>query len=189
MIRLATAADAEAIADIYRPIVSATAISFEVDPPDAREMERRIRETLAFAPWLVDAGEDGSVRGYGYAARHRERAAYRWSADASVYVHAGQRRKGVGRSLYTALFALLRLQGFYAAHAGITLPNDASVGLHEALGFRPVGVYRAVGYKLDAWWDVGWWQLELRERIAEPSPLRSMAEVCRDPRWSSVLGP
>ncbi|MFL5311956.1 MAG: arsinothricin resistance N-acetyltransferase ArsN1 family B [Myxococcales bacterium] len=188
MMRLATAADAEAIARIYDPIVAATAISFEVDPPGAAEMERRIRETLEMTPWLVYESE-GSLRGYAYASKHRERAAYRWSADVAVYVHGDHRRAGIGRGLYTALFGLLRLQGFHAAHAGITLPNAASVALHESVGFRPVGVYPAVGYKLGAWHDVGWWQLELRARTGEPAPLRRLPEVRRDESWRSALGP
>jgi phosphinothricin acetyltransferase len=187
MIRLATNADAEAIARIYEPIVAGTAISFEVDPPSPLEIEQRIRETLAFAPWLVEASDGGAVRGYAYASRHRERAAYRWSVDVTVYVHPDHRRQGVGRALYSALFDLLRLQGFHAAHAGITLPNASSVALHESLGFRPIGVYPAVGYKLGAWRDVGWWQLVLRDRTGEPGPLRSMAEALRDPAWSTAL--
>jgi phosphinothricin acetyltransferase len=186
MIRLATASDAEAIAAIYHPIVAGTAISFETDPPGPREIERRIGETLAFAPWLVDQSEDGAVRGYAYASRHRERAAYRWSVDVTCYVHAAHRRKHVGRALYQALFALLRLQGFHAAHAGITLPNAASVALHESLGFVPVGVYRAVGFKLGAWHDVGWWQLELLPRNAQPAQLRTAAESRQ--QWALALG-
>jgi phosphinothricin acetyltransferase len=186
MIRLATPADAEGIARIYDPVVSGTAISFEVDPPGPGEMERRIRETLELTPWLVEASEDG-VRGYAYASRHRDRAAYRWSADVAVYVRGDQRRLGIGRALYATLFALLRLQGFHAAHAGITLPNAASVALHESVGFRPVGVYPAVGYKLGAWRDVGWWQLELRARSSAPGPLRRVPELRADPAWISVL--
>ena len=188
MIRLATVADAEAIARIYDPIVAGTAISFELEPPGPVEMERRIRETLEMTPWLVEESEDG-VRGYAYPSKHRDRAAYRWSADVTVYVHGDHRRAGIGRALYTALFALLRLQGFHAAHAGITLPNPASVALHERVGFRPVGVYPAVGYKSGAWHDVGWWQLELRARTGEPAPLRSLPELRRDEAWRSVLGP
>ena len=186
MIRLATSADAEAIAAIYRPIVAATAISFETVPPDAAEIARRIAATLEIAPWLVY--QDGSgIAGYAYGSRHRERAAYQWSVDVSVYVGEGSRRRGIGSTLYQALFPLLRLQGFYAAHAGITLPNPASVALHEAVGFRPVGIYRGVGYKLGAWHDVGWWQLSLRDRIPEPHPPRSLREAQGDPEWPSSL--
>jgi len=166
------------VADIYAPIVAGTAISFETDIPAPAEMEGRIAATLAFAPWLVCA--DGErLLGYAYAARHRERAAYRWCVDVSVYVRDGCRRGGLGRALYSSLFELLRLQGFCAAHAGITLPNAASVGLHEALGFRPVGVYPRVGFKDGRWHDVGWWQLPLRERTAEPAPTLSMDALRR----------
>ena len=186
MIRMATAADAGAVARIYDPIVELTAISFELDPPGPAEMERRIGAILPFAPWLVDE-RGGTVGGYAYASKHRDRAAYQWSVDVAVYVGEAHRKRGVGRALYTKLFRLLRLQGFHAAHAGITLPNVASVGLHEALGFRPVGVYRAVGYKLGAWHDVGWWQLELRDRAGKPQPPKSTAEMDRDPAWIEEL--
>jgi len=186
MIRPATSADAEAIAAIYRPIVATTAISFETVPPGPAEIERRMAAILEIAPWLVY--EDGSgIAGYAYGSRHRDRAAYQWSVDVSVYVGEASRRRGIGRALYEALFPLLRVQGFYAAYAGITLPNAGSVGLHEALGFRPVGIYRDVGYKLGAWHDVGWWQLSLRERTQEPRPPRSLREAQRDPAWPSSL--
>jgi phosphinothricin acetyltransferase len=186
MIRLARADDDDAVARIYDPLVAATAISFELEPPGAAEMRRRILQILDFAPWLVDE-RDGVVRGYAYASRHRERAAYQWSVDVAVYVGEAHRRSGVGRGLYEKLFRLLRLQGFYAAHAGVTLPNAASVGLHEALGFEPVGIYRGVGYKLGAWHDVGWWQLALRERAGEPSRPKTTAELQGDPRWVEEL--
>jgi len=186
MIRLASSADAEAIAAIYRPIVDATAISFETVAPSPAEISRRIASILEIAPWLVYQDGDG-IAGYAYGSRHRDRAAYQWSVDVSVYVAEGTRRRGIGRALYEALFPLLRLQGFYAAYAGITLPNAASVGLHEAVGFRPVGVYRAVGYKLGAWHDVGWWQLSLRDRVPEPRAPRSFREAQRDPEWPRSL--
>jgi phosphinothricin acetyltransferase len=182
MIRLARADDDAAVARIYDPVVARTAISFELDPPGPAEMRRRIVQVLAYAPWLVDE-RDGTVRGYAYASKHRERAAYQWSVDVAVYVDEAHRRSGVGKGLYEKLFRLLRLQGFYVAHAGVTLPNDASVGLHEAVGFRPVGIYRGVGYKLGAWRDVGWWQLELRDRAGEPSRPKTMEETANDPRW------
>jgi L-amino acid N-acyltransferase YncA len=138
----------------------------------------------AFVPWLVDQDPGGGALGYAYASKHRERAAYRWSVDVAVYVGADQRGKGVGRALYTSLFALLRLQGFCAAHAGIALPNLASVTLHERMGFAPVGIYRAVGYTLGAWRDVGWWQLDLRDRDVPPSPPRTRGAAREDPAWS-----
>jgi len=187
MIRLARPDDGAAAARIYDPVVARTAISFELDPPGSAEMRRRIVAALAFAPWLVEE-RDGIVRGYAYASKHRERAAYQWSVDVGVYVDEEHRRSGVGKALYGKLFRLLRLQGFYAAHAGVTLPNAASVGLHESLGFRPVGVYRGVGYKLGGWRDVGWWQLELRDRAGEPSPPKPMDEMQSDPRWVEELG-
>src|SRR5437763_5603587 len=186
MIRLARADDGAAAARIYDPVVARTAISFELDPPRPVEMKRRIVTALAFAPWLVEE-RDGIVRGYAYASKHRERAAYQWSVDVGVYVDEEHRRSGVGKALYEKLFRLLRLQGFYSAHAGVTLPNAASVGLHEALGFRPVGVYRAVGYKLGAWHDVGWWQLALRDHAGDPPRPKTMAEAEGDPRWAEEL--
>jgi L-amino acid N-acyltransferase YncA len=186
MIRLAGPGDAAQVAAIYAPHVTSASTSFEYAPPDAAETAARIASTLAHMPYLVfETG--GEVLGFAYASKHRERAAYQWSVDVSVYVHERARRRGVGRALYESLFALLRLQGFYSAHAGITLPNPASVGLHEALGFRPVGVYRSVGFKRGAWHDVGWWQLPLRERTGTPEPSRSLAEAQRDPEWGRAL--
>jgi L-amino acid N-acyltransferase YncA len=185
-VRLATETDAEAIAHIYAPIVAETVISFEVEPPSPAEMAQRIRSTLILTPWVV-CGAGYEVWGYAYASKHRERAAYQWSVDVSVYVDERRRRHGVGRALYLSLFALLRLQGFYAAHAGITLPNPASVGIHEALGFQPVGVYRSVGYKNGAWHDVGWWQLPLRERTGTPAAPVPVTEASRNPGWTEAM--
>src|SRR3982751_2412905 len=128
MIRLATAADGAAAARIYDPVGVRTAISLEEEPPGPSGRAQRIASSLAFAPWLVD-DRDGTVRGYAYASKHRERAGYRWSVDVAVYVDETQRRAGIGSALYAKLIRLLRLQGFYAAHAGITLPNAASVAL------------------------------------------------------------
>ena len=186
MIRIARAEDAAEVAAIYAPFVTDSATSFEYSPPDAAEMAARIASALAYAPYLVSEARDG-ILGFAYASKHRDRAAYQWSVDVSVYIHERARRQGVGRALYTSLFALLRLQGFYTAHAGISLPNPASVGLHEALGFQPVGVYRSVGFKRGAWHDVGWWQLALRERTGTPDPPRSLADAQRDPEWVRAL--
>jgi len=172
-IRLAMPSDARSVLEIYGPFVATTAVSFETEVPSEAEMGSRITSTLRYAPWLVCVDE-ARVVGYAYASKHRERAAYQWSSDVSVYVRDGHRRGGVGRALYAVLFELLRRQGFRAAHAGITLPNAASVGLHESLGFHAIGVYQRVGFKLGDWHDVGTWQLELAARCGAPTPILGM---------------
>jgi phosphinothricin acetyltransferase len=175
-IRLATGEDAEGVHAIYAPVVRETVISFEFEPPTVEEMRRRITTTLESHPWLVcDVG--GLVAGYAYASAHRERAAYQWAADVSVYNHPGYHRQGVGRALYTALFAILRGQGIRQACAGITLPNEASVGLHEAMGFVPVGMYHHIGYKFGGWHSVGWWQAAIGDGTGEPGAAVALAEL------------
>jgi len=186
MIRLATADDATACLAIYAPVVAGTAISFEIEVPTVEEMERRIRKTLTRYPWLVLA-EAGEVLGYAYAGAHRERPAYQWSVNVSVYVSPAARRTGVGRRLYTSLLSLLRLQGIVNAFAGVALPNDGSVGLHEALGFQPIGVYRNAGFKLGRWVDVGRWQLQLQDLPGEPVPPLCLAEAMKQPGWAAAL--
>ncbi len=167
-VRIATPEDGAAFAAIYAPIVASTPISFETEPPTAEEMGRRIAATLEILPWLA-AVQDGEILGYAYAGRHRERSAYRWSVDVTAYVAEASRRRGVGRLIYGKLIRILTAQGFRSAFAGITLPNAASVGLHEAMGFEPIGVYRQVGFKLGQWRDVGWWRRSLTD---DPGPPR-----------------
>jgi len=185
-IRMAREADAGAVAAIYRPWVEGSSVSFELEAPDAEAMARRIATSMAYAPWLVCEGSDG-IHGYAYASKHRERVAYQWSVDVAVYVRDDRVRKGVGRALYESLFALLRLQGFVAAHAGITLPNPASVALHEAMGFRRIATYPAVGFKFGAWHDVGWWQARLIELPAKPDPPVPVALARLQPDWDAAL--
>ena len=167
LIRLALATDAAAVAAVYAPYVRDTIISFETEPPDAAEMARRITSIGERFPWLVAADAQGML-GYAYACEHRSRAAYRWDVDVAVYLHPRAHRRGVGRELYRRLFALLRAQAYINAYAGIALPNAASVGLHEAMGFLPVGVYAKVGYKHGGWHDVGWWALRLQRPPPHP---------------------
>ena len=186
-IRLATPNDAQAVLDIYGPIVLQTNISFELEPPTTEEMEQRIAHTIAQFPWLVYEDAQGAVRGYVYATKHRARAAYQWSVEVSAYVSPIARRMGIGRSLYQSLFAILILQGYYNAYAGIVLPNPASVGLHEALGFCPIGVYPSVGYKSGAWHDVGWWQKRLQETGEPPTAPVSLPEAQSLPTWDLAI--
>jgi L-amino acid N-acyltransferase YncA len=175
-IRLAEAADAGEIAAIYRPFVEQSAISFELEPPDAAAMARRIATTLQRTPWLVFE-RAGAVAGYAYASKHRERAAYQWSVEVSAYVREDLRRGGVARRLYETLFAALAAQNFVNAYAGITLPNDASVGFHKALGFKKVGVYHNIGFKLGRWHDVGWYERPLGNHNVPSGPPIPLPEL------------
>jgi L-amino acid N-acyltransferase YncA len=159
-VRDASALDAEACAAIYAPYVTGTAITFEIDPPTAAEMAQRITDAQATHAWMV-LEDEGRVVGYAYAGPMKPRAAYRWSCEVSVYLEQGRRRTGGGRALYEALFDRLIERGFRTAVAGMTLPNDASIGLHKALGFEPIGTYRKIGWKLDRWHDVAWAQRPL----------------------------
>jgi phosphinothricin acetyltransferase len=160
-IRVATTDDAEAILSIYAPMVQNSAISFELEPPTIEEMRNRIANTLTQHPWLIFE-RNNEVLGYAYAHSFRPRLAYQWSTEVSVYVDGRARRLGVARTLYSRLFSILTKQGYYDAHAVITLPNPASVTLHELFGFKPVGVLHNVGYKLGRWHDVGYWQLVMQ---------------------------
>jgi L-amino acid N-acyltransferase YncA len=161
--------DAAACAAIYAPYVEATPISFEERPPTAVEMAARMGRTVATHPWLV-AEDRGEVVGYAYGCPLRERQAYRWTAEVTVYVARGRHRDGIGSALYEALFERLREQRLHVAFAGITLPNAASVALHERLGFARVGLTPRIGWKLGDWHDVGWWQLALVALGDAPPP-------------------
>jgi L-amino acid N-acyltransferase YncA len=179
-IRRVNPSDAPAVRAIYAPFVSDDATSFEIDVPDLPEMERRIQAQRDRFPWLVFES-DRSILGYAYAGAHRARQAYRWCVEVSVYVHPRVHRRGIGRALYMALFDVLRRQGYVNAYAGITLPNSSSIGLHESLGFVPVGVFRQIGFKLDRWHDVLWLQLRLREDPRPPSDPLRVADVWQEP--------
>ncbi|MDP2710386.1 MAG: N-acetyltransferase family protein [Solirubrobacteraceae bacterium] len=168
--------DAAACAAIYGPYVADGAVTFEEVPPTPAQFAALIAQTSARYPWIV-LEDDGTIVGYAYATQHRVRAAYRWAVEVGIYVDPARHRAGAGRRLYETLFELLRRQGLRSALAGVTLPNDASVGLHRALGFEHVGTYRDIGWKAGAWRDVSWWQLQLLgdgdggdRRVAPPAP-------------------
>lgn len=185
-IRLVTSGDAEEIQKIYEPHVRNSSVSFERTPPTTEEMIHRIENDHQHLPWLV-CEIDGTVIGYAYAGPHRTRYAYQWSVDSSVYVHEGSQRTGIARGLYISLFEILRLQGFYNVYAGIALPNPASVGFHESMGFEPIGVYENVGYTNGAWHDVKWWHRSIGEHAAHPEPPLSLSEVRTDEEWNASL--
>jgi L-amino acid N-acyltransferase YncA len=161
--------DAPGVQAIYAPIVEHTVISFEVDVPPVEEMRRRIEYTVPQLPWLV-ADAAGRVAGYAYAGEHQARQAYRWSVNVSVYLAEDARGRGLGRQLYGELFTSLRQLGYVSAFAGVTLPNPASVGLHESVGFEPIGTFPSVGFKHGRWHEVGWWRLLLTNPPEQPSP-------------------
>ncbi len=169
-VRDASEDDAPACAAIYAPYVRETAVSFESEPPTPAQMAERIAAATRTHAWIVHEDDDRIV-GYAYGGPHQKRAAYRFSCEVSVYVEQGRRRTGSGRALYEALFKRLAARGYRMAVAGMTMPNDASVGLHRAMGFEPVGVYRRIGWKLGAWHDVAWMQRALGvEHDPPPEP-------------------
>jgi L-amino acid N-acyltransferase YncA len=169
-------ADAAAVAEIYRPAVESSLASFEEVPPSADVMAERMRSTLERTPWLI-AEDGGEVLGYAYAGPHHQRPGYRWSVNISVYVAPGHGGRGIGRRLYDELLAILRRQGFVNVYAGITLPNPASVALHEGIGMRRVGVYEGVGFKEGAWRDVAWYHLRLADAPGQPPEPTSLPDL------------
>jgi phosphinothricin acetyltransferase len=180
MIRIATLDDAAAIHAIYAPHVGGGVVTFETELPGVATMRERIETRLRHYPWLVWE-EHGEVLAYAYASRFRERAAYDWIAETSIYVHAGAQRRGIARRLYGVLLDTMRLQGINQAVGVITLPGAVSVALHESMGFTPAGVWRQAGYKLGQWWDVGVWQKELQPPANPPAPVRPFAELAQAP--------
>ncbi len=176
-VRAARRGDAERIAEIYAEYVATSASTFEEDAPTSAEMLRRMEERPRL-PWLVTVDPADAVMGFAYAGRHHARAAYRWSVNCSVYLEKSAQGRGLASALYRELIGVVRDLGYVTLFAGIALPNDASVALHEGLGFRPAGVYPRSGFKLDAWRDVGWWWL----------PLRDPPELPREPREWDELG-
>lgn len=167
IIRLAAPADAEQVLAIYKPYIENTSFTFETEIPTIEAFAQRISTYLQNYPWLV-CEINGKIAGYAYAARHRERTAYQWSVESSVYIHDDFMRAGVAGALYTALIEILKKQGFRNVYAVINLPNDRSVAFHEKAGFRYFATYEQVGYKLGKWKNVGWWRLIINDFDNEP---------------------
>jgi len=178
MIRTATASDAESILEIYSPYIENTSFTFETEVPTIDSFKERINSYLQSWPWLV-CELDGVIAGYAYGGKHRERVAYQWSIESSVYVYDEYQGAGVAKALYTALIDILKLQGFRNLYAVINLPNDRSVAFHEKMGFEYFAVYKNVGYKSGKWKNVGWWQLQLNEYSLDPLPPVKFFEMNR----------
>ena len=175
-IRLATPKDGEAILNIYKYYIENTAITFETEVPSVEAFEERIENTLSRFPWLVCEVDD-VVAGYAYASKHRERAAYQWSADLSIYVDEKYHRRHIAKALYQVLEETLRLQGYYTVFAGVTSPNPKSEAFHAAYGFDTVGVFENVGYKLEQWWGVKWFKYTLTDYQKKPTAPKAFPEV------------
>ncbi|MES2336764.1 MAG: N-acetyltransferase family protein [Pseudomonadota bacterium] len=183
-IRAATAEDAAAIAAIYAPYVLGGTVSFESEAPDARAIRTRMASSHGLYPWIVatpgveGGGEDDKgVLAYAYAGQFRDRPAYKWVVETSVFVAGAVQGQGIGRLLYEALIDTLRAQGFTQAIGVLSLPNDQSIKTHEAVGFRRAGVYRDIGFKQGRWIDVGFWQCQLNDSRVPPPDVRSFADV------------
>ena len=178
MIRMATREDAAELLEIYRAFILNTDITQETELPSVNEFQERIVSTLKERPWLVCVIDD-HVAGYAYAGKHRERSGYQWCTEPSVYVSENFYRFGVANALYTALFDILKLQGYINAYAVITLPNERSVAFHEKFGFQYFTTYKKIGYKLGQWHDVGWWQYDVNSHVDDPKDPVKLPEVAQ----------
>jgi L-amino acid N-acyltransferase YncA len=176
VIRLATPADAQGILDIYAPYILHTSLTFETEVPHLDAFRERIRSYLIHWPWLL-CEEDGTIMGYAYASRYRERTGYQWCVETSVYIRENFQKRGIGSSLYRTLIEILKQQGYRNVYAVINLPNDASVKFHERLGFRWFASYENVGYKLGTWKTVGWWHLAINGYSDNPPPPVKFSEL------------
>lgn len=185
-IRLAYESDSKSILDIYAPFITDTAITFECEVPTIEEFMNRMSSIQEKYPWLV-CEIDGIIVGYAYASQYSGRAAYDWSVDFSIYINPNYHGKKIGRALYSSLFELVKLQGYYNAYAGIALPNMKSKSFHEAFGFKMVGVYKNVGYKHGKWHDVGWYALDIAEHIKSPVKPKTINEICNTPEFEAII--
>jgi L-amino acid N-acyltransferase YncA len=178
-LRPARPEDAAVIAAIYAPYVLTGTVSFETEPPSADTMRERMTAGDGLYPWLVatNGEDDGGITAYAYAGQFRQRPAYRYVVEASIYVAGPVQGQGVGRLLYGALIDTLRAQGFVQAVAVVSLPNEYSIQLHEAVGFRRAGILREMGFKQGRWLDIGFWQCDLNDATIPPVEPRKFIDV------------
>lgn len=177
-VRLIESQDTIHILKIYAHYILNTTITFETEVPSLNSFNERIKRIILNYPWIICEYE-GEILGYAYACKHRERSAYQWSVDVSVYLKPEYTGRGIGKTLYSSLINILKYQGFINAYAGIALPNLSSVGIHEKFGFSHIALYKNVGYKFQKWIDVGWWWLPLRvhpEFPTVPTPINNLSQ-------------
>ena len=185
-IRFATIEDAEAILAIYAEYIIHTGVTFEIEVPTIEQFRERMRRITEQFPWLV-CEIDGVIAGYAYGSKHGERAAYRWSADLSVYINEKFHRRGIATALYKAVMELLRLQGYFTVYAGVSTPNEKSEAFHSAFGFRNLGEFKNVGYKLGQWRSVAWYELPLAEYVEKPVETMSIGEIRQTKECGEIL--
>jgi phosphinothricin acetyltransferase len=183
-IRIAKQEDAKEILSIYAPYITNTSLTFETEVPTLHQFEQRMESYLQMRPWLVCI-IDKQMAAYAYASSHRERTAYQWCAECSIYIHERFQGKGIGYQLYTLLFEILKQQGYRNVYAVINLPNKPSVKLHEKCGFKWFATYEKVGYKLNKWKNVGWWRLSINDYNDDPAPPINFLQMNR--QWFSEL--
>lgn len=176
MIRVATGDDAAAMLEIYAPFILNSGITQETGIPTVEEFQKRIFSNLEERPWLV-CEIDNQIAGYAYAGKHRDRKGYQWCTEPSVYISENFYQRGIAHALYTALFDILKLQGYVNAYAVITLPNEKSISFHKKFGFDYLTTYPKIGYKLGQWHDVGWMQYEINPHKKDPADPIKFSEI------------
>ncbi|MBK9247554.1 MAG: N-acetyltransferase [Ignavibacteria bacterium] len=185
-IRLISESDTESVLAVYAPFILNSDVTFEYEVPTVVEFAERISSHTVEFPWLVCLSGDCIV-GYAYAGKHRTRAAYQWSPELTVYLSEDVQGKGIARILYETLFAILKLQGYYTVFAGVTMPNTNSEGLHKAMGFEEIGIFKKVGFKHGKWHDTKWFQLHLSEYTSSPHIPRTIHEVVDMQEFASII--
>jgi L-amino acid N-acyltransferase YncA len=176
MIRIATKDDAAGMLEIYAPFILNSGITQETEVPSVEEFQKRVISNLKERPWLVCEIND-QIAGYAYAGKHRDRKGYQWCTEPSVYISENFFQRGIANALYTALFDILKIQGYVNAYAVITLPNEKSVSFHKKFGFDYLTTYLKIGYKLGQWHDVGWMQYEINPHKEDPADPAKFSEV------------
>jgi phosphinothricin acetyltransferase len=186
-IRLITPDDAEAALNVYAPYVLHTSATFEYEIPAAEDFRKKIEKITAQYPWLA-CECDGEIAGYAYGSMHRDRTAYQWSPEATVYLNEKFHRKGIARVLYSALFEMLKMQGYYTAFAGVLSTNEKSVEFHRAMGFEDIGLFKNIGYKLGEWHTNLWMQYEIQKPILNPPVPKAIGEIIGTEEFEKIIG-